>query len=100
MPATPQSAFAPDACIGMGAGSTSSRVALPGTLGGDTVVRVVNIGPDPAAVQLGDVTVVAVNNTSLMVNAGDTQYLVLGAATYIAAISIGKKAILNICTGN
>ena len=100
MAVTPQPAFTVDSSVGFAAGSTTSNVALPGTLASDTVVRITNMGPAHAAVALGGSTVAATNQ-NLVVRAGETQYLGINSNTYLAAISIGMgDAILNIATGN
>lgn len=102
MAVAPQPAFTVDAATGMPVIATSTRILMPGTVASDGVVRVANLGPGPAAVALGDVTVVAANNTSVVVLAGQVQYLAIPAgATYIAAIAAGgMNTTLNIATGN
>ena len=100
MALTPQPAFSVDATVGFGATQTTNNVALPGTLASDTVVRVANLGRAHCAVALGAAGVVATNQ-SLIVPAGQVQYLGLGTATHLAALAIdGPTAILNVSTGN
>lgn len=99
MAVTPIPAFTVDASVGASASTTTSRVALPGTLGSDSVVRVSNLGANHIFVKVGDNTVTATNQ-DLAVPAGQTQYLALGTATNIAAITSAFSSTFNIATGN
>ena len=84
-------------------GSSSSRVALPGTPGSDNCVRVANQGPCHITVLLGTGTVTVANNTGLMIPAGQVEYITIGTATYIAGISCGgpgTSSTANIVTGS
>lgn len=106
MAVTPISAFTVDASVTLAVGGVSSNVALPGTLADDTVVRVANIGPYAIAVALGGSTVKASFQpgsgltVGVVVPGGTVQYLALGSATYIAAVSQGQNSTLGVSTGN
>jgi hypothetical protein len=98
-------AFALDAATGFTFNATSSRVALPGTLGGDSLVRVHNLGPNDVVVRLGADNTVTVSLTNgIAIGAGRTEYLTLGSNTYIAGISVGSAGLMgsvcNIAVGN
>lgn len=102
MPATQLPSFTVDGAVGTSFGYVSSRVALPGTPGGDISVRIANLGPCPVAVKLGDNTVVVTQSTGLVILAGDTVYLTIGAATNIAGAACGgpgNQAMVNLATG-
>ena len=100
--------FAPDGSVGAAFGAASSRVALPGTPSGDTVVVVSNLSSIPVYVALGDVTVVAVVGTGgFLVMPGKMRAFARGTATYIAGIIQGgstyaslSDAVCAIETGN
>jgi hypothetical protein len=106
MPSTivPLSSFTIDGAKGMAFGSTSSRVALPGTPANDALVVVTNVGSLPVYVALGGNTVVAAVGTSALVLAGQQRVFALGSATYIAGIvsgsNSGQNGILAVETGN
>ena len=96
--------FTVDGTIGTSFGATSSRIALPGANVGttDTLVRIVNLGPNTVSIALGDVTVVAATHTSLAIIPGQEFFLTIGAATYVAGIahgSVGMGSTVNISTG-
>jgi hypothetical protein len=93
--------FTIDTSVGTSFGATSSRIALPGTPGSDTLVRIVNLGPNTISVALGGNTVVATTQ-NLAIIPGQEIFLVIGAATYIAGIahgSVGMGSTTNITTG-
>jgi hypothetical protein len=99
----PQPAFTPDTSVGGAFLQASSAIALPGTLGSDSVVRVANLGPCHIAVALGSSSVTTTPSTGLVIPAGQVQYLALGTATYIAGVSCGgpsSASTVNITTGN
>jgi hypothetical protein len=103
MAVTPKPAFTVDAAVGTAFIATSSAVALPGTLAGDTVVRVANLGPCAVVVKLGTSAAVTVTqSTGVAILAGDVEYLAINGNTYIAGCSVGGpgSSTVNICTGN
>lgn len=103
MAVTPQPAFTIDAAVGASFGSSSSAVALPGTLGSDTVVKVTNLGPCHLAVAFGSSGVTTTNSGGCVVPAGQTVYFGLGTATHMAGVSCGgpgTTTMVNVATGN
>ncbi len=98
----PQSAFTPDTAAGVSAGPASAAFALPGTLAGDTVVRVTNVGTMAVYCKLGNSAVAVTNSTGLCVMPGDTVYLGIGANTHIAMTTgtQGTSSTINLTTGN
>ncbi len=103
MAATPQPVFTPDASIGTSAGGTSAAVLLPGTPATDTTVRVCNVGSMPVAVKLGTTSAVTCTmSTGLVVMPGRTEYLGIGANTYIALTTgtPGTSSTVNLTTGS
>lgn len=102
MAAVQEPSFTVDAAIGGAFGFTSSRIVLPGTPGSDTSVRVCNAGPCHIAVKLGDNTVVVTQSTGLLILAGQSVYLTIGAATNIAGVACGgpgNSSTINLATG-
>jgi hypothetical protein len=102
--ASTQANFAPDASTGTSFGSTSSTVALPGTPASDSMVRVCNLGPCHIAVKLGTASNIPVTSSNgMMILAGETVYLTLGANTFLGGVSAGgpsSASTVNITTGN
>lgn len=96
-------AFAPDDAVGTSFGSASTNVALPGTLGGDSLVRVVNLGPNTVSVKLGTSSAVVATNQDTAILPGHELFLTLASNTYIAGIQhggTGMGSTCNIATGN
>lgn len=90
--------FTPTGKARMSAGATSSNVQLPQT-GSPGIMRVTNLGPNPAFVVLGsDNTVVATVATGVTILPNSSEYLI--ASTWLAAITTGGNAALNIDMGN
>jgi hypothetical protein len=104
MPNTQTPSFAVDAAVGGSFGFASSVIALPGTPASDSIVRVCNVGPCHITVKLGvDDTVIVTQSTGLTILAGQTEYITLGANTYIAGVAAGgpnNASTVNIATGN
>lgn len=103
MAATPQPVFTPDASVGVSVGSSSAAVPLPGTPASDTTLRLCNVGSMPIFCKLGTTNAVAVTNaTGLCVMPGRTEYLGIGANTYIAMTTgtPGTSSTCNLSTGN
>lgn len=96
--------MAVDAAVGTSFGFASSPVALPGTPANDAYVRVYNAGPCHIAVKLGLTNAVTVTqSTGLMVGAGETAYLTIGANLFIAGVACGgpgNTSTVNLATGN
>lgn len=99
-----QPSFAPDAAIGTSFGFASSAVALPGTPASDAMVRVCNLGPCHIAVKLGTTNAVTVTqSTGLIIAAGQTVHLTIGANLWIAGVACGgpgNTSTANLATGN
>lgn len=100
-----QSSFAVDAAVGTSFGFTATNIALPGTVAGDSIVRVANLGPCHVAVRLttssSDVTVTP--STGIIVLAGGELWLTLGSNTRIEGVASGGPGMastVNIATGN
>lgn len=105
MPNVQKASFALDAAIGGAFGFASSTIGLPGTLAGDTIVRVVNQGPCHIAVKLVTTSGATINqSTGLVIPAGQTEYLTLSAGElFLAGCACGgpgNTSIVNIATGN
>ncbi len=103
MAATPQTSFAVDAAVGTNFGFASTTTALPGTPASDACVRVANLGPCHISVKLGIVSTTVTQSTGLVVMAGETVYLTIGAATHIAGAAAGgpgNTSTVNLATGN
>jgi hypothetical protein len=99
----PTSAFTPDASVGCSAGPTAAAVLLPGTPASDTTLRVTNIGNNPVGVKLGTSSAVTCTmSTGLVVMPGQTEYLGIGANTYLALCTgaPGTSSSVNLTTGN
>lgn len=91
--------FSPAAAQGGSFGFASTRIALTG---GGAVLRVANLGPCHIAVKLGDNTVTVTQSTGLMVMAGQTEFLTVGANTNLAGVSVGgpgNASTVNLSTG-
>ena len=102
MASTPHPSFTVDAAVGGSFGFASSAIALPGTPGSDACVRVYNAGPCHVAVALGSSTVTVTQSTGLLIGAGQTEFLTIGSATYIAGVACGgpgNSSTINIATG-
>lgn len=103
MAATPQPVFTPDTSAGVSAGPASAAFALPGTPASDTTLRVANVGSMPVYCKLGASSAVTVtNSTGLCVMPGRTEYLGIGANTWIAITTgtLGTSSTVNLTTGN
>lgn len=96
--------MAVDAAIGTSFGFASTAVLLPGTPANDNYVRVTNLGPCHITVKLGTSNAVSVTqSTGLTVLAGQTEYLTVGANTYIAGVAAGgpgNASTVNLATGS
>ena len=95
------SAFNPTGYATLAATSTTSRVALATNLASTpmaTTVVVLNQGAGVVYVSLGSVTVTATATTSYPIPVGQSITLVIGSATYLAAISASTSTV-NIITG-
>lgn len=102
MALSPLPAFTPDASIGTSAVSGGvTVVALPGTPASDTTVIITNLGNAPCAFKLGTSNAVTVTpSTGMVVLAGESAAIGIGANTFIALIGIGGNASINLTTGN
>jgi hypothetical protein len=100
---TPVPSFTLDAAINGSFGFASSAILLPGTPGSDACVRVTNMGPCPISIALGTSTVAVTQSTGLLVMAGQSLFLTLGTATYIAGVACGgpgNSSTVNVATGS
>lgn len=99
-----ESSFAVDAAVGASFGGTTSNVAVPGTPASDTILKVTNLGPCHIAIKLGaSIAVVVTPSTGLIILAGQSVNLTLGANTFIAGIACGgsqSSSTVNIASGN
>ena len=99
-----------DAAVNASFGAISSAVALPGTLAGDTVVRLLNQSGQSVFVLLGTNAVTVTVATGVLIAPGHVAtFLGLAGQTHIAGITSGPApslgfsqpdATLNIATGN
>lgn len=93
--------FAPDTSVGTSFGQTSAAVLLPGTPASDSILKVTNLGPCHISVKMGTSNAVTVTiNGGLIICAGQTEYLTLGANTYIAGVASGGNSTVSLTTGN